>query len=275
MIKKILLLAAGAALVLGLLFGRNLVPYAGTAISRAQTWAESKVDTSYKIETARRQLEQVRKNIEPMVHEICCQKAEINRLAKQIENQETSLDRAQAHILKLRDHLASGADVYVSHTNKTYSNDRVREDLSNQFRRFKNGEEQLATLQKTLDIRSKGLEAAQQNLDETIARQRTLAVEIENLEAQMRMLEVAKTANQTVRFDDSALSRVDDMIDEIRNRLETESMILNMAPEVMGDIPMDPAETNEDEVDIIDAVDAYFNNSGEAVESSHSAVVRN
>ncbi len=264
MIKKTLLLAAGAALVLGLLFGRNLVPYAGTAVTKARNWAESKVDTSYKIETARNQLEKVREGVKPMVYEIARQRVEINRLAEQITTQESSLDKAQAHILRLRDHLASGETAYVSSGGRTYDNGRVREDLANQFRRFKNGEEQLKTLQETFELREKGLEAAQQNLDETIARQRTLSVEIENLEAQMKMLEVAKSASQCVRIDDSDLSRVDKMIEEIRNRLETESMMLNMAPEVMGDIPMEDDAAN-DEIDIIEAVDAYFGQNDDSV----------
>jgi chromosome segregation ATPase len=263
MIKKFLLLAAGAALVLGLLFGRNLVPYAGTAITRAQDWADSHVDTSYKIETARNQLEKVRKGVEPMVYEIARQKVEINRLAEQITDQEESLAKAEAHILRLRDHLESGEESYVSSIGRTYSNERVREDLQNQFRRFKNGEEQLETLKATLDLRQKGLEAAEKNLDETLARQRTLCVEIENLESQMKMLDVAKSASRSVYIDQSALSRVDEMIEDIRSRLETESMMLNMAPEVMGDIPMEDAA--EEEVDIIEAVDAYFGETGDSV----------
>jgi chromosome segregation ATPase len=257
MIKKILLLAAGAALVLGLLYGRNLIPYAGTAIDRAQEWADSKIDTSYKIDTARRQLEKVRGDIQPMMYEIARQKVEINRLGREIENQDEALAKAHVHIMRLRDHLESGEPAYVSTaTGRTFSNDRVREDLANQFRRYKHAEEHLNTLKTTLDLRQKGLEAAEKNLEESLARQRNLAVEIENLEAQSKMLEVAKTASECVRIDDSALSRVDEMIEEIRSRLETESMMLNMAPEVMGDIPME--EEAADEVDIIEAIDVYF-----------------
>lgn len=257
MIKKTLLLAAGGVLVLGLLFGRNLVPYAGTAVSQVQDWADSQVDTSYKIETARNQLQTVKDNVKPMVYEIAKQKVEINRLAKQIDNQDESLAKAHLHIMRLRDHLASGDTAYVSSNGHSFNNDRVRNDLANQFRRYKNGEEQLTTLRTTLELRQKGLDAAEKNLEETLARQRTLAVEIENLEAQMKMLDVAKTASQYSQIDDSALSRANDMIEEIRNRLETESMMLNMAPEIMGDIPMEDI-SDEDNVDIIEAVDRYF-----------------
>jgi hypothetical protein len=257
MIKKTFLLAAGGLLVLGLLFGRNLVPYAGTTISRVQNWAESKVATETKIETARRQLDSVRKSVQPMMYEIARQKVEVGRLAKQIDNQNESLAKAHVHILHLRDHLSSGETAYVSSNGRTYTNDRVREDLGNQFRRYKNGEEQLNTLKATLEMREKGLAAAEKNLEETLARQRTLSVEVDNLEAKMKMLEVRKTADEYARFDDTELSRASQMIDEIRNRLEAESMMLDMAPEAMGDIPMEDVSPASDE-DIIHAVDVYF-----------------
>ncbi len=258
MIKKTILVAAGGLLVLGLLFGRNLLPYAGTAIDKAQSWADSKVDTSYKIETARNQLEKVRESVQPMMYEIAKQKVEVSRLAKQIENQDSALAKTHVHILKLRDHLASGDTAYVSSTNgRTYDNERVREDLANQFRRYKNGEQHLNTLKATIDMRELGLEAAGKNLEETFSRQRTLLTDIDNLEAQMKMLEVRKTADEYARFDDTALSRATEMIDEIRNRIEAESVMLDMGVESLGDIPMENIES-EDNVDIIDAVDAYF-----------------
>lgn len=265
MIKKTLLFAAGGVLVLGLLFGRNLVPYTNTAIGKARNWADSQVDTSYKIETARNQLAKVKDNIKPMVYEIARQKVEVARLEKQIGNQDEALAKSQMHILRLRDHLDSGESMYVSSsTGKSYSNERVRNDLANQFRRYQNGEEQLTTLRTTLDLRQKGLEAAEKNLEETLARQRTLSVEVENLEAQLKMLNVAKTASEFSKIDDSDLSRANEMIEEIRNRLETESMMLDMAPEIMGDIPMDGIDPQDGE-DIIEAVDRYFGQSDDSV----------
>lgn len=264
MIKKTMLLAAGGVLVLGLLFGRNLMPYAGTAIDKAQSWADSQVDTSYKIDTARRQLELVRENVKPMVYEMAKQKVEINRLAKQIENQDESLAKSHLRIMRLRDHLESGDTAYVSSHGNRFNNDRVRSDLANRFRRYKNGEEQLNTLRTTLELRQVGLDAAEKNLEETLAQQRTLSVEIENLEAQMKMLDVARTASEYSRIDDSALARANEMIEEIRSRLETDSMMLNMAPALMGEIPMDEA-SEEDNVDIIDAVDRYFGTTEDTV----------
>jgi vacuolar-type H+-ATPase subunit I/STV1 len=259
MIKKTLLVATGGLLVLGLLFGRNLIPYAGTAVNRVQSWADSKIDTSYKIDTARKQLESVGKSIEPMMYEIARQKLDIGRLAKQIESQDADLARAKVHIQKLRDHLASGEAVYVSTSSgRSYSTDRVESDLSNQIRRYRNGEQQVSVLRQTLELREKGLYAAEKNLEETLVRQRTLATEIDNLEAQARMLDVRKTASDYARFDDSALSRANEMIDEIRSRLEAEAMMLDMGFESLGDIPMEQEEDTTDTTDVIEQADAIL-----------------
>lgn len=255
MFKKLLFVGAGGLLVLGLLFGRNLVPYAGTAITKAQSWADSQVETSYKIETARNLLEKVEKNIQPMVYDIARQKVEVKRLAEQVETSDDALVKSHLHIMKLRDHLSSGDTSYVSTNGRKYANQQVRENLQREFRRYKIGEERLEALKVTLTARQSGLQAAQENLETTHAKRIELATEIDNLEAQLKMLEVAKTASEYNRFDNSELSRTEKMIEEIKSRIDTDAMMLEMAPQLDIDIPMD---VQADEGDIIDAVDAYF-----------------
>ena len=263
MIKKTLFVAAGAVLVLGLLFGRNMIPYASTAISKAQSWADSQVDTSFKIDTARGLLENVKDQIEPMVYSIAKQEVEIKRLSEQVEQQDEALVKAHLHIMQLRDHLNSGDTSYVSTNGRSYSNNQVREDLSRKFRQYKAAEERLTALRITLEARQAGLEAARANLEETIAKRRDLQLEIENLEAEMKMLDVARTASQFAEFDSSDLARTQQMIDEIRQDLETEAVMLSIAPQLTGEIPMDEGFENED--DIVDAIDVYFGTSGDSV----------
>ena len=256
MIKKTLFVAAGAVLVLGLLFGRNLIPYAGTAISKAQSWADSQVDVSFKIDTAQGLLENVKDQIEPMVYSIAKQEVEIKRLSEQVEQQDEALVKAHLHIMQLRDHLDSGEASYVSTKGRSYNNSQVREDLARKFRQYKAAEERLNDLRTTLDVRQAGLEAAREGLEETMAKRRDLQLEIENLEAERKMLEVARTASDFAEFDNSDLSRTEQMIEEIRAQLETEAVMLAIAPQLTGEIPMD--DDMDTEGDIVDAIDVYF-----------------
>lgn len=257
MIKKTLFLAGGGLLVLGLLFGRNLIPYGQTMVTRAQNWAESQVDIRTKIDTARNQLRDVDQAIVDMTHDVAVQRVALSRLAREIEDRETALAEAQSHILRLRDHLASGESAFVSTSGRKFSNDRVREDLAGRFRRFKTNEEHLTTLRKTYEMRERGLDSTMQSLSETQIRKNELVAEVEALDAQAKNLEVARAASQYVRFDDSKLSRASKMIEEIRDRLEVEALMLNANPDSLGEIPMGESEAETDE-NIIDAVDAWF-----------------
>ncbi|MDG1808360.1 MAG: hypothetical protein P8J91_17510 [Pirellulaceae bacterium] len=256
MFKKLIFLGAGGLLVLGLLFGRNLMPYAGTAVQKAQGWADSMVDTNYKIDTVRQSLEKLEENIEPMVYKMAQQKVEIERLSDEIEESDDSLARSHGHIIKLRNHLDSGDTSYVSTRGKTFSQSQVRLNLERSFRNYKMQEERVAALRKTMETREQGLEAAQKNLELTHVKRVELANKIDSLEAQLRMLEVSRTASSFNKFDSSELSRIEDMVDEVQSRIDTEVMVNRMGPELGGEIPVDELDAGSG--DIIDAVDAYF-----------------
>ncbi len=265
MFKKLLFIGAGGLLVLGLMFGRNLVPYAGTAVSKVQSWAEGQVETEYKLETARNLLERVEKNIEPMVFQIAQQKVAVERLNSQVQTADDTLAKSQLHIMKLRNHLNSGEATYVSTGGQAYSNSQVRVTLERAFRNFKQHEQKLQALEATLEARQKGLDAAQRNLEATHAKRKELATQIENLEAQLKLLEVARTSSQYAQFDNSDLARTQEMLDEVKVRIDTESTMMEIAPELMGDLV--PMEDETESEDIIEAVDAYFGNLSDDVVS--------
>ncbi len=262
--KKVILLGAGVLLVLGLLFGRNLVPYASTAFDNVRTWANDQVDTNFQIDAARKQLDSVHSSIKPMLWQIAKEEVEINRLAQQMADQEQALVKREAHILKLRNHLDSGEAQYVSKGGATYRNAQVRKDLANVFEQFKLTQSTYEKTQQILELRRQGLEAAKEELKETIAQRKELEIQIENLEARKQMLDVAKTAGK-FNIDNSELSQARQMIEDIKTRLDVEAQYMNMAPIYSGEIPMDGEEVETDNTDIIDAVDAYFGiNSGDA-----------
>ncbi len=260
MIKKTILIGAGALLVLGLLFGRNLIPYAETAFHKVRTVVNDQVDTSFQIDVARRQLEKVRGEIEPMLWKIAKEQVAVERLAEQLEQQETSLANSEAHILKLRDHLSSGDATYVSH-GVSYGNHQVKKDLASHFERFKTAQNTYEQTKQILQARQQGLNAAHDKLKESIAQRKELEVQIENLEARKQMIDVAKTAGK-FQFDNSELSQARQMIEDIKTRLDVENEMMNLAPIYSAEIPMDDV-SYEDETDIVEAVDAYFSKTGD------------
>ena len=190
---------------------------------------------------------------------------EIENLTEEINESDDALARSHVHIMKLRNHLDSGESMYVSTRGQSYTNNQVKTNLERAFRNYKMQEERLQALKTTLEAREQGLVAAQQNLEATHAKRVELTNTVDSLEAQLKMLEVARTASSYNKFDNSELSRIEDMVDEIQSRIDTEVMMNRISPEMSGEIPVEDYEG--DSADIIDQVDAYFGGSPQDVVS--------
>jgi len=259
MFKKLTLAALAVLLVGGLLFGRNLIPYAATAYDNVSKAANDMIPVEHQIDAARKQLQQIGPEIKSMRHDIAKEKVAVRKLDKQLIAQRDNLDSQYSKIMALRDHLETGDTHFVSRGN-SYSNDRVKSDLEYRFRNYKTCEQTVEKLERILDIRKQGLGAAELRLEETISQQRELEVQIENLAARQQMLEVEKTAMK-INFENdnnTQIARTREMLENIENRIEVDTQMLNLTPDATGTIPMGEEETSFDG-DIVNEIDSYFN----------------
>lgn len=258
MIKKAAIVTAGVLLLLALLFGSRLVPYAQTAYEKARSTVNESIPVDFQIDAARKQLGNIEGQIKDMVYQIAKEQVAVERLDTQLTNQQNELDRQYAEVMRLRDHLDSGETQYVVHRStgsRTFSNSAVRESLKNRFENYKVADMTVQKTSQILDLRRQGLEAAKTKLDQTIAQRHALELEIENLQARKQMLDVAKSANK-INIDDSQLSRAQQMIDDIRAKLDVEEEVLSLTPKYVD--PLD-GQTFGDEGDVLEEIDAYFN----------------
>jgi hypothetical protein len=110
------------------------------------------------------------------------------------------------------------------------------------------------------------LDAARQKLAEMQAARTQLVVDIENLEARLKMVEVAQTA-AGFKFDDSNLSRTRELVADVSARLEVMSKLAQLET-AGGEIPVDAPMT----VDVVDQVAEYFGEtSGEAAKVANAS----
>jgi chromosome segregation ATPase len=255
MFKKAALIGTGALLVGGLLFGGRLIPYAKTAYNKISESAEMSIPLSFKIDAVRDQLKKIKPEINNMVYQIAKERAEIKRLEREVNQQSEALAKQQSDILNLRTHLTSGEEVYVATNGKTYSNTRVEEDLRHRFSIFQTAKQTADKTSQILELRQKALETALSKLDQAQTLERELEVQIENLMARERMVDVAKTASN-IRWNDSELSRTQEMIDEINCRIDAEEEMLALAPQYLGEIPVNTSERGSG--NIVYDIDTYF-----------------
>lgn len=257
MFKKATLGVLAMVLVGGLLFGNRVVPYAKTAYEKVRSTAQDTVPVSFQIDAAKEQLKKIDPEIKDMVWQIAKEKAQIKRLQNEMVNQEDNMTRRYDEMVTLREHLETGNDYYVATNGKSYTNNRVKEDLAHRFSVYKTAEKTFEKSKQIQELREQALETALVKLEQAQSIQRELQVQIENLNARQRMVDVAKTASN-IHIDDSQLARTKSMIDEISAKIDTEEEMLNLAPKYFGQIPVSKGEILSDR-DILEEMDAYFN----------------
>ena len=257
MFKKLTLGVLGLVLVGGFLFGSSAIPYAKQAYQSTKTAINDSVPIEFQIETAKTQLSATQSEVRSMVYKIAQEKAQINRLENDLNRQNKALVKSYDEMMALREHVSSGDEYYVGTNGKNYGTQRVKEDLAHRFSVYQTAEATKEKSEQILDLRKQGLTAAFDKLEQTRALQRELAVQIENLSARNKMVEVAKSASD-LNIDDSQLSRTRTMVEDISARIDTEEEMANLAPQYFGQIPVGEGSIDVSNSDIVDEIDSYF-----------------
>lgn len=254
MIKKTLFVGAAVLLLVVLFTGTSVVSYVTTAVDKVEDQFKSSVPVKFEIERARGMLKDLGPEIEQNMHLIAREEVEITKLERELSQNETQLAKSRNEILRLKGDLESG-DSHFVYAGRSYSSDEVKNDLGNRFQHYKTSEATVDQLKKVLRARQNGLNAAREKLEGMLTAKRQLAVEIENLEARLKMIEVAKTTSE-FNFDDSQLARTRDLINEIGTRLDVTEKLMNQHVQLSDRIPLEEDEAHSE--DILDSVTRHF-----------------
>jgi len=260
MLKKSLVVAGAVVLLLGLFFGRDACSYLSTSAGWVKDTVKTSVPIEFQIERARQMIKDLDPEIRRNMHLIAQEEVEIEKLAGQVEDQEAALAKARNDILRLKKDLETG-DTAFYYASRRYTEDQVKNDLEARFERFQVNEATLDKNQKIHAIRLEKLTAARNRLEEMLTAKRELEVQVENLEAELEMLKVAKTASD-FNIDNSQLARTKELIDDIRTRIEVESKLVGEV-QAAGQIPLEEEEASNEE--ITERISQYFGE--EAAES--------
>ena len=252
MLKKVLISVGGVGLLTAIFFGDDAFSYVWTSAHRVKESVRNSVPLEFEIDRARQMVRDLVPDIRRNMHVIAREEVEVERLEKQIEGAESKIDRERTDVKKLTLDLKQGRSVY-HYAGRRYSDEQVRADLARRFERYKTSEATVASLQQILEARQRSLEAARQKLEGMLAAKRNLQVEVENLDARLKLVEVAQTTSEFA-LDDSRLSRVKDHMAQIRARLSVAEKLLNADVSYHDEIPLE-APVPED---IVDQVTEYF-----------------
>lgn len=234
MLKRSIVLGAVAVILLGLFFGRT---HLSTAVGMAKQTIKDNVPVDFEIKRAREMIRGLIPEIEKNMHLIAREETEVAKLERQVAKSEDQLAKDRDGILRLKGDLDSGSEVFV-YSNRNYSAKQVKEDLTHRFDQFKTKETTTDNLRRILTARQTSLTAAREKLESMLAAKRQLEVDVENLEARLKMVEVAQTTSD-FNFDDSHLSRTKELIAEIGDRIEVAERLVNADTNYHDRIPLD------------------------------------
>jgi hypothetical protein len=252
MIKKAILLVVGIGVTTGVLFGRNAASYVSTTYQRLTSSVEEVVPVDFQIDRAKQMVSDLDPEIRRSMHVIAKEEVALEQLNQQLNSNQSKTDKDKQEILRLQTDLGQnkGTYRYASHT---YTTDEVKQDLSRRFNRFKVADDTLNSMKQMRDAREKNLDAARQKLSAMINARRKLEVDVQNLEAKRKLVEVAQASSEYV-FDDSQLARAKELINDIRTRLDVAAKLANADVNVQSEIVLDDSAP----ADITDQVTQYF-----------------
>jgi chromosome segregation ATPase len=256
MLKKSLYVAAAGVLLLGLLFGRDAIGYVSTSVAELRQQVKDSVPVEFEIERARNMIKNIDPEIRRSMHLIAKEEVEVQNLAGRIDGLKEKLAKDEANILRMKTDLESG-ESYIYYKGERFASTEVKADLANRFERFKTNDATLASLHKVMHARRTSLDAAREKLDAMVAAKRQLEVEVENLEARQKMVEVAKTT-ANFNFDDSHLARTKELISDIQTRLQVEETMLNNYGEYQDNAEIPVGEEEAEVKNLGDEITEYF-----------------
>ncbi len=241
MLKKTAIVGVAVTLLAALLAGRSHVR---TAWTEVKDTVKHNVPIDFELNRARGMIEDLRPEIEKNLRRIAQEEVEVARLEKHVSQSEERLAKDRADILRLKDDLDTGSEVFV-YSRIHYTAKQVKSDLTSRFNQFKTQEATTLAKQQILLARQQGLRAAREKLDTMLDAKRQLEVDVENLEARLTMVEVAQTSS-SFKFDDSHLSRTQELISDISTRIEVAERLVNVDSKRLDRIPLDEPEADRD-----------------------------
>jgi chromosome segregation ATPase len=234
------------------LFGRHAASYVGTAADWARDSVKDGVPIGFEIDRARNMVKSLQPEIQKNMHVIAKEEAEIERLKSQVDSAEAKLEKDKTELMRLSKDVGSGKSVF-HYAGRTYNVSQVKADLSNRLERVKTTDATLTSLRDILAAREQGLEAGRQKLEAMLAAKHQLLAKIENLEARLKMVEVAQASN-AYSFDDSQLGQVKELVDDLQARIHVAEKLVTVEGSFHDQIPLETPASD----DIVEQVAHYL-----------------
>jgi len=261
-VKYSVILAVGATIVGGLLFGKDLVSYVRSSAKSVQTAVKDAVPIEFDLQRARDMTEQIIPELHANIRLIAQEEVEIASLTEDIQKSKQNLADERKRVAAVRAKLDHHQVAYTFGDRK-FSREQVTQDLARRFERLKESQVILAGKVRLLETRQNSLAAAMQMLDRTRDQKAHLEQQIEMLASKHRLVQAASVGSQ-VQIDDSKLAQTAKLLGQIKKRLDVAERVLAHETDFVQVIPVNVIE----EKDLLAEVDEYLQADPQAPKSA-------
>ena len=241
MFKKSFVLGAGLVLLLALFFGRSHVL---TTIGMVKQSVKESVPIDFEIKRAQQMINDLRPEIARNLRLVIAEEVEVSKLEDHVLALAKRLEKDGNDIVRLNNDLQDGSDIFV-YAGLSYTKKQVKAELETRFDQYNTEKATLESQKQILAARQQALQAAREKLQGMEDAKRRLEVDIENLAARLAMVEVAQTTSH-FKFDDSHLSRTEELISDISTRIEVAEKLVNADSRPFKGIQLDEPEEGRD-----------------------------
>lgn len=253
-IKVLVLSAAGAAVVGGVLLGTEFGSYVTSSVRSVRDSAKDNVPVEFQLQRARHLLDDIIPEMQANIRLVAQQEVEIGALRREIEDGRKALAEEQERVQRLRKHLSGDQEKY-SIGGLSYTRGELKEELARRFAHVKEAEVILAGKGRLLANQEKALRAATEAIDRTRAQKVMLEGQIASLEAQHRLVLAASKGSKT-GIDQSKLAQTEKVIALVKKQLDVAERVLAHEAKFTELWPVDGAGV--DEKALVTEVDEHF-----------------
>lgn len=232
MCKKLALTAAVLVGVAAVLTFTRVGSYSRTIIGTIQERAKEQVPVEFEIARLKKEVSQLIPDLRSSLSIVAEQMASVERLEKEIATTTANLDRQKGVLLKMATDLETPETTFI-YEGKMYGRDQVARKMELDWKSYKIAQTELRNKEQFLEIKRRELDNAKAKLDSIRDQERSLRLEIAELEAEFSSVQLARTKNRFT-VDDSRLGDVKKSIEELRFRLEKEKKISQLEGEYFG-----------------------------------------
>jgi chromosome segregation ATPase len=231
MCKKLLLAAVIGVVAFSALKGTKIFNYAKSEVAAVGEWVESQVPPEKKISHLRKEVKQLDRDIEKAQSALAAEIVDVERLAKDVASMKTAVTTERKAVLAFGEKIKD-ATGKVSHGSYTISPEEAKTMLSSKVKSVSNRENTLGSMEQTLNARERIKDALQKQVDGLRQNKLELAVAIDKLDAELKVLQYQQIESK-YQVDDTRLANVKQSLRELQREVDIQRQKLKMAPAML------------------------------------------